>query len=111
MIEQLFTSFQSLTPMSLFLAVLGGAVFAVVFNIPARRRLLSRESDSRQKAIRYDALNFIVFYITFIFTQGIYRVMEYDGWNALVSLTVWFALYSASFWVALQLYMRRKDRR
>ena len=97
-------------PVSIWMtAIIGGIVFASIFNIPARRKFLSRQSDSRELAIRYDALNFIVFYFTFILSTGIIWALDRGDLSPLIVLTIAFVIYSLSFWVVLRLYIRVKD--
>lgn len=109
MLEEILAAFSTVSPASVLLAAIGGVVFAVFFNIPARRKLLSRESDTRKKAMRYDALNFTVFFATFILAQGILRVATEGGWPALASLVTWFVVYSVAFWAVLSCYIYWKD--
>ena len=87
------------------IAGIGGFIFAAVFNIPARRKLLSEKTESRGRAMKYDALNFLTFYFTFIIPLGIMRHHEAGEWNALGFLTIMFIVYSVSFWVVLRTYI------
>jgi hypothetical protein len=97
-------------PLSLWLmSAIGGVIFAAVFNIPARARFLSIESNTRDKAIRYDALNFLVFYITFILPLGSLWGMNTGDWSPLWILTVMFVTYSVAFWLVLRSYIAWKD--
>ena len=93
-------------PMAFFVvAVLGGLVFALGFNIPARRKLLSRQTEERGRAMKYDALNFLTFFITFIVPMGFMRHQASGQWDALVFLTTLFIVYSVGFWVPLRIYI------
>ena len=87
------------------MSAIGGFVFAAFFNIPARRRFLSVESQARNKAVIYDALNFLVFYITFVMAQGLIWLSLTGNPTPLVDLTAWFVTYSLSFWITLKAYM------
>lgn len=92
-------------------AIIGGFVFAAVFNIPARQKLLSAESNTRKRAMRYDALNFIVFYITFPMAGNLAVWFDTGMAAPLIVNTAAFALYSISFWVVLRTYIWWKDRK
>ena len=92
------------------MAAIGGVVFAAVFNIPARSKLLSIESNTRQRAMRYDALNFVTFYITWIVPIGILWGLNNGDWGPLVVASALFLTYSVAFWVVLKTYMSWKDR-
>lgn len=109
MIDEIISTLCSIGLQDWALAVIGGMIFAGVFNIPARKRFLSRESDSRHKAVIYDALNFLVFYITFIFAQGMETYVSEGSIARLTSVTALFLVYTLSFWIVLKSYMRYKD--
>lgn len=108
--EEILSILQSITLADWALAVIGGAVFAAFFNIPARRKFLSHESLSRHKAVVYDALNFLVFYMTFIFAQGFEGYLTTGNAFRLVSVSALFITYSLAFWTVLKTYMYIKDK-
>lgn len=93
------------------ISIIGGLVFAGMFNIPARRRLLSSESDTRKMAMRYDALNFLVFFITFPLAGNMMFFFMTGNAEPVILNTMAFGLYSLAFWVMLRAYMTWKDRK
>lgn len=92
------------------ITIIGGIVFAAVFNIPARKKFLSRESNTRKMALRYDALNFVLFYITFVASSNLVFGMENGDFSPFILNSAAFLVYSVSFWAVLQVYLYWKDK-
>ena len=102
---------QTISTQQWMITIIGGIVFAACFNIPARSKYLSRESDTRKMAVRYDALNFIVFFFTFPLAQGLVALQNHGDITRLVVVSVTFWLYSLAFWLVLWTYMKLKSKR
>lgn len=110
MIENIMEVLVEAPPWLWFIAVIGGMTFAGVFNIPLRNALLSEESNTRGKALRYDAMNFLVFYMTFVAAGNGMLFLETGDYGPFVLNTAAFWLYSAAFWLVMQIYMHWKGR-
>lgn len=109
--DSIVTALQTISTQQWLITIIGGIVFAACFNIPARSRYLSHESNTRKMAVRYDALNFIVFFITFPLAQGLVALQNHGDITRLVVVSATFWLYSLAFWAVLWTYMRFRDRR
>ena len=109
--DSILEALQTVTTQQWIITIIGGIVFAAVFNIPARSKFLSHESNTRTMAVRYDALNFIVFYFTFPLAQGLVALGNHGDITRLAVVSATFWLYSLAFWIVLWGYMKFKDKR